>query len=361
MLLFADSFDDYTSLATMYASGTRWFQNSASSYFNISSTGGRTGGPTLMMFQNLLGGTGRYLWSQFPQGPRSAFRFAGWFRRYGEGLSLSAIGQIMQFSTASGAAMGCIGMNESGQILAYPAGRTGATAGSFFGTGTTNCFDLAWHFIEGSVHFHASTGHYKVWVDGSLEIDVAGNTIYSGDGIAHGCRMQSIIDTSSPRSFYWDDVMFWDDTDIGDGFVGHLDGVRIIKTVRPTSDASVQFTPSSGSDNFSRVNQQVLNTASYVESETDGNTDRYGFAASGLADVAIRGVIVEANIINPGAGSIGCKMVAELAATIGESAAIAVPGGASPRQASFPAKPGGGAWSIADVEAATYGIRVSVP
>jgi hypothetical protein len=364
MLLFADSFDDYhNDIKYLYATGAGWISPNSVSwiYLDIDTTGGRTGERTFKVSTNWGGNENYGIYRRVSQGGRSEVRFAFWLRRYDMGTTISQQGAVVQCCTVVGAANGALGLTAAGRVIAFAAGLNGSNSSASLASGSIDCMDGGWHYIEVAVKHDAVNGYYKVWVDTTLDIDFSGNTIASGDGVIHGLRLTAPYTSTAPRGFFLDDLLCWDDTDIGDGFIGHLDGVRIIKTVRPTSDASVQFTPSSGTDNFSLVNQALLNLSSYVESATDGHTDRYGFGTSGLVDVTIKEVIVEANVANPGAGSINAKIVAELDATIAESAPITVPGLASPRQACFPAKPGGGAWSIADVDAATYGIRVSVP
>lgn len=59
--------------------------------------------------------------------------------------------------------------------------------------------------------------------------------------------------------------------------------------LKPSSDDSVQFTPNSGADNFSRINQSASDAdTTYVASSTVGHKDTYGYEdlASGLVPVA---------------------------------------------------------------------------
>lgn len=73
------------------------------------------------------------------------------------------------------------------------------------------------------------------------------------------------------------------------------------------------------------------------------------------------GVIVETLASKQGAGTINVQMVAELGATVIESAARDVPGGYNIHHGAFPTRPGGGAWTLADIDSATFGIKVDVP
>jgi hypothetical protein len=168
--------------------------------------------------------------------------------------------------------------------------------------------------------------------------------------------------TGHASNAYLDDLLLWTDVDNGDGWTTNLGGgVRLLKTVRPTSDASVQFTRSTGSTSYTLVDEQTLATSDYVESGTDGHIDRYGFADHGLTGVTPHGVIVETVAVNLGAGAINVALVAELSGTLAESPPVDLPGANKTYQWHFGAKPGGGSWSLSDIDAATFGIKADVP
>jgi hypothetical protein len=62
-------------------------------------------------------------------------------------------------------------------------------------------------------------------------------------------------------------------------------------------------------------------TASYVESASDGYTDRYGFAAHGLSAGTPHGVIIEKLAGKPGAGAINVALLAKRNGVVAEGLA----------------------------------------
>jgi hypothetical protein len=362
MLLFAEGFDNYTG-ANVWASGTGWLpgNNTSATYLTTSATGGVLDEGRLIVtttnspLTNHSSGIARL----FPQGTVSEFWCCGWFRRHVELPGVATAGTILGVCSAAGAFIGSFSLNTSNRVFVTALNvSTPLVSSSAIATGTsTALWDGGWHFVEIAVKY-ANPGYAKVWIDRALDIDFAGNTVSSGSNLVGGMGFAPAQSSGSPRGYSWDDFIVWEDTDTGDGFAGAMDGARLIKTLRPSSDAAVQFTPSSGTTNYSLVNEQVLATAGYVQSGTSGHVDRYGVSASGLSGVTVKNVVVTGNVGNPGGGTINAKMIAERSGATAESVALAVPGGAAPRQGCFPQKPGGGVWTIADVDAATYGIKV---
>jgi hypothetical protein len=351
-LIFLEHCDNWNATASFTARG--WTSSGSASGGSAHLTGGRFGGGSLVRTL----GNDHYT--------------RGWYRDFSPSVSVPVVHSAFWFlSTVSSSAdlshahyinRATIGGNACGVFtattdvlfrLTVPIG----AGGTIVGTAATNACDGGWHYIEYEIVLHQTTGTAKLWIDGQLDVTFSGPTCSAAPPLA---LTRWLVALHAPGNM--DDMLIWDDTDIGDGWVGNLaGGARGFKTIRPTSDAAVQFTPSSGSSNYALVNEQLAATAGYVESGTDGHSDRYGFAAHGLSDVTPTGVIVETLASNPGAGAINVKMLAELSATEIESAARDVPGGYTILHGAFPTKPGGGAWSLADIDSATFGIKVDVP
>jgi hypothetical protein len=85
-------------------------------------------------------------------------------------------------------------------------------------------------------------------------------------------------------------------SDFDDSYVKNVatrNGECKVETLRPSSDAAVQWTPNSGATNFSRVNEAASDgDTSYVSSATVGQTDLYGVGALGSSPANIMAVQV---------------------------------------------------------------------
>lgn len=348
-LIFAEHCDNWTSNTHVTARG--WVQNNT--FGGPSSTGGVAGGGAIFRslytdnydrsyYRDLTGVTATRVHSAF------------WWKCDLSGSSAS-YSYFINRVTAGGNACGIKSRtNNTNVALLVPT----AASGTEVGTSTTNIMDNGWHYLEFEILLDTAFGTARLWVDGALEVTFAGATASAAAPLA----ITRWYVGPHASNGYQDDLLLWTDVDTGDGWTTNLaGGVRILKTVRPTSDAAVQFTPSTGVDNYALVDEQALSTSDHVESGTDGHSDRYGFAAHGLTEGTPHGVIVETVASNPGAGAINVVMVAESDAVVADGVAKDVPGSSTVFQHHFPARPGGGAWSFADIDAATFGIKVDVP
>jgi hypothetical protein len=127
-----------------------------------------------------------------------------------------------------------------------------------------------WHYFEIYGTVNASTGTCTVYMDGTAIITVTGvNT-----GSAAVARIQTNTDGNggNTQALQIDDLFFADATT-------HL-GECKVETLRPASDSSVAWTPSSGANNYSRVNETLVDgDTSYVQTATAGARDLYGIAS----------------------------------------------------------------------------------
>ena len=352
-LIFAEHCDSWASLGTASAEARGWMEYGSPSGSSIYATGGVTGGGSIRR-DNANDNYPRGWYREVTGVTASSVHSALWFKcsNAGTGSYAYYLSRVTVGGNYCGILSKVSGATTMGLVV--PVGASGTLAGSC----TTNVCDNGWHYLEIEIVLHTSAGTAKMWVDGALEVNFSGATASSSAPLAV-TRWQVGGHASSS---YLDDLILWTDTDNGDGWTTNLGGgVRIFKTVRPTSDAAVEFTRSTGATSYTLVDEQSVSSTDYVESGTDGHIDRYGFADHGLADVTPHGVIVETHASNPGAGAINVALVAKLSSTIAEGPGVDVPGAYTVFQRHFPEKPGGGSWSLSDIDAATFGIKADVP
>lgn len=120
-----------------------------------------------------------------------------------------------------------------------------------------------YNYIEGAVTRDASAGTLTIWVDGTSVLNLTGQNTGASD-------IDTIVLNSSGGGFNE-----FDDTYVKSDLT-HLGPVRVT-TLLPTSDDSVQFTPSSGTDNFSLTADSSGSDgdSTYVSDATAGHKDRY--------------------------------------------------------------------------------------
>lgn len=116
------------------------------------------------------------------------------------------------------------------------------------------------HHIEAKVFSDASAGTVTVKIDGTTVLDLSG--VNTGGSDITTIRWGA---TS---------VLYRDNYYIADDFQGELISVLC----KPSSDDSVQFTPSTGSDNYAMIDEVVHDDdTTYVESSTVGHKDIYEY------------------------------------------------------------------------------------
>lgn len=181
----------------------------------------------------------------------------------------SSMGRILEFCNAGGTEQCGVGINSVGTVFVYQ-GAGGSTYGSSsIGLIVAN----TWYYIEVEFTISGSTGSMNVYLNGSSILSVSSqNTLGAGSGgvnIVQLCSHFPTVVSGGANQLDFDDMYFTStSTRLGE---------RRVETLRPASDSSVQWTPSSGGNNFSRVNEATVDgDTSYVSTSTVGFRDLYG-------------------------------------------------------------------------------------
>jgi hypothetical protein len=168
-------------------------------------------------------------------------------------------------------------MNGNELYLTDPTGDLTSSTGGSFGI-------QAWHWVELEKYFHASTGHIKAWLNGSLVINET--------GLNTGARPSTITSQFGGSSTSDTDLQWIDDVIISDGSGSY-------NTTRPIGDSQIiALFPSdngntsglTGSDANQTDNYLLVDenpepaTADYCASSTEGDKDTY--AMDDLASTA---------------------------------------------------------------------------
>jgi len=230
----------------------------------------------------------------------------------------------------------------------------GQTSGNIWtGTGTS-------HYVEWQVYTHDTAGWFKVWVDGNLEIDVSGVDTNNGGG-TDITRVLFRFYTAANAQGYLDDIYITN----GAGAAPHNGrlGDIAVDTLLPNGNgAASDFVGSDADqiDNYLLVDEAPFHDSdtTYVESAVDTDRDSYGHSDLVYSAGAIKGAITNAVVRNTGAGD-NAKVSTRISGTDYDGAATVVPASydASVKEIWETSPATGVAWTIAEINAAEFGIQ----
>ena len=165
-------------------------------------------------------------------------------------------------------------------------GGTGiATSANSFVTGT-------WYAIELEVYCDSTSGTAKLWVNGNLEIDFSGNTRHrTSSGVVNDRYSKVMLRSHNIPSHSYDDLYVMDDT--GNTNNAALNTNWRVECLSPVSDASGNWTPSTGNDAYACVDENER-SSDYLSETASGNRVMFemdNLTANG-ATGTIHGVVV---------------------------------------------------------------------
>jgi hypothetical protein len=254
--LWVDGFEGYGSFGV----GTGYMLQGGGEH---TTTGGRGGG------SRLEGGASRVFFGPFDN-PAGRTLFVGSARLNGESIA---------FQNNASQNLAFIFTNGLGQLVVQLNGSTVATI--------TPPMRLlgAWRYFEHQVKvIDATHVAYECRVD---EVVISPLTTYTVPSITN--TTIAVIDYEAGS--VGDDWYVNDDTGAAPDNTYWGDTRMFI--LSPDGDDSVTWTPSSGANNYSRVNEQATDVTTYVQTGTVGNQDLYTYANTGLpAGTVIRTLAV---------------------------------------------------------------------
>jgi hypothetical protein len=243
--------------------------------------------------------------------------------------------------------------NPDGSISVWR--MTSSTAGTLLGTSAAGVIiSNVWHFIEMSGTFNTATGAVTLKVDGVAVITLSGvNTCgQAGSTTFDGCVIGS-AGLIQGWTAYIDDMYFLDsNVSLGE---------RRIEAIRPNADtATKQWTPSSGTVNYSRVNATVAQNTTYNQSNTLNQTDLYDCVDLSGIPVNIDYVQITCWAQKSDAGARSIGLIADVSATQLQSTDKALTASLVKYAFGMASKPGGGSWDASSVNGLKVGPKVTV-
>jgi hypothetical protein len=236
--------------------------------------------------------------------------------------------------------------------------------GTVLATGTIPLSLNTWYYIEMKVIIDDVNGVAIVKVNGVTDINFSGDTRNAANASADRLRLYAAGASSGGAQSTW----FFDDLYLCDGTGGSptnsfLGDVRVEALFPNGNGNSSQFDGSDGNstDNYLLVDEATPNSdTDYVESPDVGDKDTYAMTNLTPTAGTVFGVQPLPYAAKTDAGTRSIVSVARLAGTEVDSSDKALSVGYSYYPDIRETKPGGGAWSISDVNSAEFGAKVSV-
>jgi len=293
-LLFFDGFDGYSNYGNMPNSGN-WSTQYIQAQQEISSVARGGAGKSLATMIGSPGGRytgGGYIKTLFANQGGNTLVI---------GMALKTVatsGPLWSLHDTDGAIQCSLYVNASGFLEA----RRGDNAATL-ATGSTVVNGDDWLYVEAKI-LVGSSGSFEVKVSGITQFSFSGNTQNAGTNnvsqFASGC-----VNVGSDGTTYIDDVYILNT--LGSVNNNYLGEVRC-EILTPTSDAAVQWSPSTGSTNYTNIDELGNpNDADYNFDTVSGHRDEYGLSNLSSPAVSVFAVKVCSRLAKSDSGSISAK------------------------------------------------------
>jgi hypothetical protein len=258
----------------------------------------------------------------------------------------------------AGTAQVCLSYNPTSHQFQF---RRGAFNGTAIG-GTYTLIPAAgqWYYVECKFVIDPTVGSCELRIDGvSLLTTTGQDTNVSANAYANSFQLGSTND-NTPNPFV-DDLYICDGTGSAPNNT-FLGDVRVEYRVPNGNGNSSQLTGSDGNttDNYLLVDEtgNVNDDTDYVESGNVGDKDTYAFENLVSTAGTVYGVNVMPTVRKTDAGARSIKTIARLSGTEVDGPEQILGTGYALMTDIRETKPGGGAWTISDVNSAEFGLKV---
>lgn len=263
---------------------------------------------------------------------------------------------FLRFYDASGNLQGELRAGSSNTII-Y------ARNGTTLATGSTSLITSTWYYIEWKLLVDNATGYSEVRINGDVEMTFTGDTQASANANIgqFGFDGEYSVFSDSGSVFSLDDIYVLDTTGSApnDDFLGD---VRVECLFPNDNGNSSQFL---GSDSNSTDNYLLVDDTSpdgdttYVEDDVVSDKDTYAYTDLEVTTGIVYGVQLVPMVRKTDTGARKFKPVTRLSATEVDGTEQTL----GSTYLYFPEiqeeKPGGGAWLVADVNSAEFGVKVT--
>lgn len=234
---------------------------------------------------------------------------------------------------------------------AYSGGAFGVQA--TLATGTLTLPMNQFVYIEFKVFLDDTVGTAELKIDGVVD------ATFTGDTVAQAYNTASRVVLYCPGTGYWDDIYIRSGTGSSAESGGYLGDVSV-KAYYPNADGTYTgMTCSTGSTHNTLVDETTPNTTDYVSSATALTKDSFGFQdVSGTG--AIQAVQLSAYCSKNDSGFRGIDLFCKSGATENFAASVPLSTTWKYLRYGWQTDPNtGSAWTVANFNAAEFGVRVS--
>lgn len=210
-----------------------------------------------------------------------------------------------------------------------------------------------WSYIEIGYLTHPTAGRCILRLNGATVSDFTGNTRASGTLNAISSITYQGPDTTD-RSF--DDIYIVDGEGSPNNFLGDC---KVVALYPNGNGNSSQGTGSDGdsTDNYLLVDEPLPSTTDYVDLSI-GEKDTYAYSNHGLSTGIVGGVQLRSVLSKTDVGAVRTRSVARLGGTEAYGSDFYPPFGSYVYiQTTWTTRPTGGAWTLADLDNAEFGLE----
>lgn len=215
-----------------------------------------------------------------------------------------------------------------------------------------------WHWIELKATINDTTGSYDVRVDGtSIMSDTNVDTRNGGTGaVVDAVQFYMTSGNGNQHVWKFDDLVIMDDAgSVNNDFIGDARPIDIYPTAEGNYSA---WTPSSGTDNSALVDETAPNDdTDYVSSTTVTDKDTYTHGGITPTVGTVYAVAVDMHHRKDDGATRTVKSLMRLSATDANGATHDVTSSYAHYQSIHETKPGGGSWTLTDVDNCEFGIE----
>lgn len=240
----------------------------------------------------------------------------------------------------------------------FPQLRRGSEGGTLLASATATLSVGVWYYIEVKTTIDDTSGIAELRIDGQTVASFTGDTRNGGTGTSIDyIALQPAMGNNCGATY--DDLYILDSTGAtNNDFLGDIR----IETLYP--DGNGNSSQLVGSDADSTDNYQLVDetgtpsSADYVASGNLGDKDTYTFTGLATTSGTIKGVQVNSWAAKSDSGVRNVKNITRLSGTEDQSASLPLQTTYMPHLSVHETKPGGGSWTISDVNNAEFGVQV---
>lgn len=341
-IAFRDGMDSYTTTADVTASG-KWVQ--VASGWTYNATAGRNGGGGLVFTSS-----SHFIATKSGILAATECCYAFWLKISAPPAATTSI--LVPIDVNGNAPASGTGLLQV--VLTSGVLRQVASPASTTFTGTTGVCDNQWHWVEVDIECALGNGATLIcYVDGVQQWSTGVSNVQALT-IDH---LQ--INGLASVTMTLDDFMVWNNTAGGPVFSSLPLGPRQITTLRPNADVTQTFSRSTGSSNYSLVDEQTLDTSDYVESGTSGDQDLYDFENFSVSPAGITDVGWNGTLVNPNPGTINFQSSLKSGGNTSLGTSTITPSAYQNKQVSYGTDPAtSAAWLASAVNSVQAGIKV---